>query len=359
MKFIKKWDYENTYNEAKKYKSRSEFKKGKLWAYKSACANKWLDDYDWFSKPIKPYTVDQCIEIAKKCKSKSEYQNKCQACYKKAKETGLLNTFTWFKHPVVTKQDANAKIYWIYGYFDNDNKSVYIGLTKRKYRDKQHRSFAHNKGYDSVMSYFININKELPPQTIIEKDLTSSEAQKKEEYYIDYYRQNGWNIINKAKAGSLGSAGYKWDKETILKESKKYATLKEFLYKSPTCYAAAKKFNLLKMMTWLKCERHYWTYEECYSEAIKYKFAIDLEKANKAAFYAAIRNGWYKDYTWLKHKHNCPIQQVDVEGNIINEFKNVKEASSKLGIKESCIYASCLKHRLIKNRSFYFKRKEI
>lgn len=64
-------------------------------------------------------------------------------------------------------------------------------------------------------------------------------------------------------------------------------------------------------------------------------------------------------FTWLKYKHNCIIQQVDIEGNVINEFKNVKEASSKLGIKEPCIYLSYLKHRLIKNRNFYFKRKEI
>lgn len=65
MRVVKKWDYENTYNEAKKYKSRSEFKKGKLGAYKSACFHKWLDDYFWMNKPVQPYTIEQCIEIAK------------------------------------------------------------------------------------------------------------------------------------------------------------------------------------------------------------------------------------------------------------------------------------------------------
>lgn len=42
-----------------------------MWAYKSAYANKWLDDYYWFSKPVKPYTVDQCIEIAKNVNQKA------------------------------------------------------------------------------------------------------------------------------------------------------------------------------------------------------------------------------------------------------------------------------------------------
>lgn len=358
MRVVKKWDYENTYNEAKKYKSRSEFKKGKLWAYKSACFHKWLDDYFWMNKPVQPYTIEQCIEIAKKCKSKKEYSEKCQACYKKAREMGFLNMFTWFKHPVITKQDPNAKIYWIYGYFDYDNKAVYIGLTKCKSRDKQHRSFNHKTGYDSVMTYFLNVGKELPPQTIIEKGLTPSEAQKQEEYYVEYYQQNGWYIINKAKTGSLGSSGYKWYKETILKESKKYNTLREFSEGNVSCYAAAIRFDLLKEMKWLKRERHFWTYEECYSEAIKYKFAVDFKNKNGAAYLASIRNGWYKDYTWFEHKGVGIIQQIDVNGNVINEFNSIKEASEKLGIKESRIYASRLKHRLIKNTNFYFKTKE-
>lgn len=41
-----------------------------------------------------------------------------------------------------------------------------------------------------------------------------------------------------------------------------------------------------------------------------------------------------------------------------NEFNSIKEASEKLGIKESRIYASRLKHRLIKNTNFYFKTNE-
>ena len=45
-----KWNYQTTYEEAKKYKSRYSFSVGSSGAYQIANANKWLDDYIWFTK---------------------------------------------------------------------------------------------------------------------------------------------------------------------------------------------------------------------------------------------------------------------------------------------------------------------
>lgn len=44
----KKWDYDTVFEEAKKYKSRTELKKNANGAYHVARANGWLDLYDWF-----------------------------------------------------------------------------------------------------------------------------------------------------------------------------------------------------------------------------------------------------------------------------------------------------------------------
>ena len=52
--------------------------------------------------------------------------------------------------------DKITTVHLIYGYFDEDNKFCYIGLTKRlKRRHKDHqRELRNNPGkYDSVMTY--------------------------------------------------------------------------------------------------------------------------------------------------------------------------------------------------------------
>jgi len=44
------WNYDNCYNEAKKYKSRAEFSRGNMGAYHAAVRNGWMKDYTWFNK---------------------------------------------------------------------------------------------------------------------------------------------------------------------------------------------------------------------------------------------------------------------------------------------------------------------
>ena len=39
---------------------------------------------------------------------------------------------------------------------------------------------------------------------IIEKELTIEDGKKREQFWIDYYRNNGYNILNKQKGGGIG-----------------------------------------------------------------------------------------------------------------------------------------------------------
>ena len=48
------WSKEVCYEEAKKYKSRSEFCRGCCSAYKASMKNGWIDDYNWFLTIKKP-----------------------------------------------------------------------------------------------------------------------------------------------------------------------------------------------------------------------------------------------------------------------------------------------------------------
>lgn len=358
MRIPKIWkNYDVTFEEAKKYHSRSEFKKNKIWAYKAACKFGWLDDYYWMKNPPKSYTTEECINIAKECSCSSEFAKRCQTCYKRTRENGLLKTFTWFKTPNIKKSDFTHKIYWIYAYIDNENNHVYIGLTKRKTRHKQHLNSFRNGKYDSVKSYFDSINKNLPEPFILETNLNAEEAQNRERFYINLFESDGWNIINKAKPGSLGSAGYKWNENSIIEEAKKYNTLKEFMTKSPICYQKSITLKVLDKLRWLDRERHYWTFEECYNIAKKYETVRDFRNNENSAYCASIRNNWLDDFEWLKHiKHEYEyILQITNEGKIINRFNTPQEASEILNLNIGRIYYSCANSTLIKGTNFYFK----
>ena len=93
-----KWTRVTCYEEAKKYKTRSEFSKGSSGAYKAALVNGWLDDYTWFKRP-KPsnykWTYEACREEAKKYKTRTEFCRGCKsAAYNVSRRNGWLDD--WF-----------------------------------------------------------------------------------------------------------------------------------------------------------------------------------------------------------------------------------------------------------------------
>ena len=47
--YKRKWVYETCYEEAKKYNSKSDFRKETNRAYEVARENGWLNDYTWFN----------------------------------------------------------------------------------------------------------------------------------------------------------------------------------------------------------------------------------------------------------------------------------------------------------------------
>ena len=102
------WNYETCYQEAKKYNSRNEFKKGCHSAYEVARKNGWLDNYTWFTekKKCNYWNYETCYQEAQKYNSKSELYNGCQSAYDVARKNGWLDNYTWFTE----KKQPNG--YW-------------------------------------------------------------------------------------------------------------------------------------------------------------------------------------------------------------------------------------------------------
>lgn len=97
------WDnYDNCFQEAKKYDSRISLYHGCHAAYESARKNKWLDDYFWFKykkqKPKGYWVYETCFEEAKKYKSRKEFSDKCNRAYLVSLTNGWINDYFWFSN---------------------------------------------------------------------------------------------------------------------------------------------------------------------------------------------------------------------------------------------------------------------
>lgn len=90
------WTYENTYAEAKKYKSRGEFYYMHPSAYYHALRSGWMDDYTWFvvkKRPSGYWDYETTRNEAKKYKSGGEFKKGHSSAYQAACRNGWLREF--------------------------------------------------------------------------------------------------------------------------------------------------------------------------------------------------------------------------------------------------------------------------
>lgn len=332
----KKWNYETCFEEAKKYKSRGEFQKKSVRAYNVALKNGWLDDYDWFlpSASAKKWEYDTCYEEAKKYKSKIEFQKNSGGAYHVARENGWLDDYSWFQKPVVSEKH----IYLVYKYEDADVNAVYVGLTnniKQRHREHCKGHLIHGKRkYDIVYRYFHDtLGKEVPEPIVLHRDILADDAKEYEKKYVEQFLNDGKLVLNIAKTGSLGGYGI-WTKESCKNEAKKYKSRSEFAIKSNGAYEAARKNGWLDSYTWFEEKRKkdgYWTYDTCHEEAKKYRSRRAFGMNCGTAYRVARKNGWLDDYTWFKEKqkHNYWNQETCFEE--AKKYKAKSEFAKKSG----------------------------
>lgn len=86
----------------------------------------------------------------------------------------------------------------------------------------------------------------------------------------------------------------------------------------------------------------YWdAYENCYNEAMKYEYLLDFILCAGSAYNKSRRNGWLKDFTWLKRKDlkgrkpngEKPVAKYTLEGKYIETYPSVRAAARSLNVK--------------------------
>lgn len=245
---------------------------------------------------------------------------------------------------------SQDKIYLIYVYEDLANKYVYVGLTRNLLqRHKAHKYSV--KKPDSVRKHFLGHEQDFPTPKVVEENLTQLEARAEENFWVENYKNNGWNIINKAKTGryssSVGAGSFipiNELKEFLREESRQYINRAHYQYDNCSHY------NKCLEMGWLdeffgKPERRrkgYWTIDRCINAAKECKTREELFKKYPRAFDLLKCENLldelipiHKSLTRPKKDARQRYREVMLE--LYDPTKTIRENAIMLGIPKSSI----------------------
>lgn len=364
------WTIERCFEEAKKYKHRSTFKKESGRAYSVLRENHLLDEackHMIKMDTITKWTKENCIEAAKQCKTKSEFNSKFCGAMRIAKKRGWYNELLQYFIPVGSKYKR-----CIYACEFSDNHA-YVGLTYNFEKRKKD----HLRDKESSIFKYISLTKLKPLFKQVTEYLDYQEAAIKEGEVLNEYKNNGWLMLNRVPTGGLGgkdeivrkwteekcievaktcpsytffSQNYKsamaycqkhnivskikeilhpkhshtlWTKESALEESEKYNTIKEFSEKNSGAYLFLLKNGFQKEMRENKTllQRDEWTLEEAQQEALKYDTKKTFREGSYGCYGVCQKRGWIDIV--CSHMRN-----LNDERKIYNE-RNVKEVVQK------------------------------
>ena len=258
---------------------------------------------------------DNCFEEAKKYRNKKQLQNESYGCYMGLKRNG------WYEEAAeafydlsIHYMDYSVKAHFVYVYEIKELNTCYVGRTNNlTRRDKQHRKgiFSHGKiVYDNLYKFCKDNNVEIPNYKVLVEKIDAPTSQEQEEYWVNKYKEDGWNVLNKAAVGlGVGSLGavLKWTYEKCKEEAEKYVSRADFRKGNQSAHNAALKNGWIdEFHPVVKKENGYWNnFENCKEEASKYKTIREFAKNNAFAYHACLNNNFI-DKLFPKKVKKCP-----------------------------------------------------
>jgi hypothetical protein len=198
------------------YKSRSEFKYNDRNAYTAALRRNMMDDLfpETAGKPKPVFrTDDEIKQIAALYKGRREFFDNNPAAYSVALKRGMMDTLFPFKG------EYNKVYIYVFKFFDKQGNptSAYVGLTSNpNVRRKEHEtginrySKLNTTGVSNYMKTYpdekyefdLLTNEPLELSGTTRKELMDSPGAKAEREWVEYFKNNGWKIINKRIGGT-------------------------------------------------------------------------------------------------------------------------------------------------------------
>ncbi len=239
----KPWTIEDLKLEVGKYKTLKDFRTKSGGAYvaarklgvmkdiTSSLRSETCRNSGWRSKGY--WTEERVREVAKKFKTKRDFKKAYSGAYHKAKTLGIFEEIT-------RGMEVLGSHYKRYLYvFEFSDNSIYVGLTydyQVRYSEHISRNPVIVDKIKLGIDYkFIRFNK-------LHTYDTAGDA---EESLINRYKDKGYTILNKVKAGSIGGLKSQWDKDAIRAEAKKYSRRVDFKNNANAAYTRARKFGYL------------------------------------------------------------------------------------------------------------------
>ncbi len=301
---------ENCFAEAKKYSSAYELQRNRYGCYVALKRNGWLlEAYPPKESGMKPMNYwkdkEKILNAASECSTKMEFKRKHGGAFVAAVRYGWMEEISSGFNKTIKYMNLEDEIHCIYVYEINEFKACYVGRTTNLHsRDLSHRrGRKHHDGsitYDGLYTFCKKHGVEIPAPIIKEEKLNGEQSLIREDYWVNEYKNNGWNVINVAKTGRLsGSLG------------------------------AIKK----------------WTYEECKEFAKDYEYKTDLKKANYCCYDMCLKNGWFEEFG-IKDKRPHPNGYWSKLENVLNAAKQCTCAKDMLK-KFGAAYNSARKHNWI------------
>ncbi len=276
---------------AKKFKHRIDFYNQDRKAYDSAHARGLLDKIcahmERLVKPVGYWTKERCQKEAKKYKTKEEFRKGNKSAHGAAQKNGWLDEIC--SHMEAQGNWFNRKIYA----FTFSDGYAYIGLTQDpEDRYKQHTSpqerntpvYKHLQKTGSTFEY-----------KLLTDWLPKVEAAKVEDEYIRKYKADGWKMLNRMKGGGLGGTTKVYTDERIKREVAKYEYVDDFMKGSPGYYKYIHRHHLMdKYCSDLKFKNKpngYWTLERAMKTASEYDSPNELRKKYAQAYTVLLNAG--------------------------------------------------------------------
>ena len=337
--------------EAPKYRTRSEFQRACPALYKIACSNKLMDSLGFEdigkvkSRALTRITDEEIIESSKKYGRLADFRKLNKRMYDNAYRRNLLALMPWLHKntEVLTRKFADC----IYAYEFPQTKTAYIGRTVSPKR----RHAEHCMEGDSVFDYAKENGLSVPEPIYLHDNVSVKQGKILEGKEIDRYRKAGWKMLNKAKAGSIGSLGSsKLTKKFCLAESKKYNTLNDLIKNAPGLYRKLRVTGWLSICSWLTRELKQCPYAPSWSvcsddiiisEARRYKSRTEFCTQSSGAYTIARKRKLldiaFPDSITAKKA----IGQFNADGKLIRTYESIEEASRILGVSAPGIGNTC------------------
>ena len=345
-------------------KCRGEFKRRFYTEWKHSRKNGWIDEFDFpdkgevLSRSLRKISDEDIINEARKYRTLGEFSAANRNMLQYAYHRHLTHLFTWMDRSVDIIERGFMDC--VYAYMFPETRTAYVGRTVEPSRRHRH----HCKKKDTVAKYARSRHLPVPEMTILIDGVTPKEGARLEAIAMEEFRNRGWKLINKAKAGSLGGlARRKLCRKHCLEVARSCHTVYELHHDHPSEYNALRQHGWISECDWLVYLRRpagTWSKaddETLRQEAMKYNTRNEFMHGSRAAYYIASTRGLMDTLFPNPVRGPKKVDRLTLDGKLVRTYDTIQECADDLGVKAPCISAICRKlpsHHTVKGFTFRY-----